>query len=46
MTSEDSDTIRNTDCDSMNDETRDAIHTERISLRCVQADDIPALAKL
>ena len=30
----------------MNNETRDAIHTERISLRYVQADDIPALARL
>jgi RimJ/RimL family protein N-acetyltransferase len=30
----------------MNNEARDAIHTERISLRCVQTEDILALAKL
>src|SRR6185436_14807383 len=46
MINGDSDTIRDTDCYSMKNETRDAIHTERLNLRCVQAGDITALAKL
>jgi RimJ/RimL family protein N-acetyltransferase len=32
--------------DSMNNETRDAIHTKRLSLRSVQPDDVPALGRL